>query len=216
MKQPPQQSAVDEFFSRFRQRTLRAGDVFLEPGDEPEGVFYIESGLIRQYDISESGNVLVVNMYKQGSFIPMTWALNNQKNMWYFEAIEESLVRVAPKDTTIKYLQSDTEALFDFAKRLVSGAAGQQRRLAHLMGGGAYTRVLYELTIQLRRFGEQGDGLTCIRISESELGESAGLSREAVSRELSKLRSQGLITTSYKKICTESIERLEEELGFSV
>ena len=93
----------------------------------------------------------------------------------------------------------------------------EDREVVHLMGGGAYTRLLYELTVQFKRFGEaQDDGLLCVHLSEVELGAAAGLSREAVSRELGQLRQKKLITSGYKKICVKDISALEDELGFSV
>ena len=207
---------IHDFFTSFPRKRMSKGDTFLNPGDEPPGVFYLASGKIRQYDITDAGNVVVVNVFKEGAHFPMSWALNNEENVWYFETVEDTTLHVAPKNDAVQFFNDNPDAMLDFLKRLCSGATGQQRRLAHLMGGGAYTRVMYELTVAAKRFGVESDGLICVEMSESSLGEMAGLSREAVSRQLKTLKKKDLIETSYKKICLKDIQKLEEELGFSV
>jgi CRP-like cAMP-binding protein len=72
----------------------------------------------------------------------------------------------------------------------------------------ARSRLLYELLIEARRFGVvSGPGAT-LEINESDIGARAGLARETVSREMSKLKDEGLISVIKNEIHINDLERL--------
>ncbi len=209
-------SAADvtkQFFMKYPRQSYSDGHVLLTPDDAPEGIYFLESGHVKQYDIASNGDEVVVNHFRPGAHFPMNWAINQQPNEWYLEADGDIVLHIAPVEDTMEFFRNNYDSFLLYVQRLCSGATGQQRRMAHLMGGSARSRVLFELITEFRRFGnEHGKELT-INISETELAAKAGLSREAVNRELSKLKSEGLVTRKYRAISTASIEPLQEQLG---
>ncbi len=204
------------FFTKFGQQTYADKHVILSPGDEPEGIYYILEGKVKQYDIAQNGDELVVNILMPGSHFLMSWIFGDKANAWYFEAIGETTVHIAPQNKTMDFFKQNPDATLDFLKRLCSGAAGQQRRMAHLMGGSAESRVLFELIVEFKRFGKPVNSHSEISISEAELAAKAGLSRESVNRELAKLKAEKVITRRYKKIGISDLALLENKLGHTV
>jgi len=82
------------------------------------------------------------------------------------------------------------------------------------MGGSARSRILFELIVECARFGEpQADGSQLIPINESELAKRTGLSRETVSREVTKLKAKHLLIHTGQTISVTSIKKLQDELG---
>lgn len=201
------------FFTQFSSHEYATGEVILESGQTPEGIYYLESGRVQQYDIDSRGHKIVTNIYRPSSFFFMPWAINDRRNEWYFEAMTDVVIRLAPKAGALNFIKANDDVMFDFLKRLSSGAAGQQRRMAHLMGGSARTRLIYELIVQSERFGETiGDGSE-LRITEEELASLAGLTRETVSRELNVLQKQDLIDHAHKNVSIRNLNSLKDELG---
>ena len=88
--------------------------------------------------------------------------------------------------------------------------------MAHLMGGSARSRVLFELIVEFKRFSKSDETSLSINVSESELAAKAGLSREAVNRELGALKSKGIIKREYKTITISNLDKLSAELGQSI
>jgi CRP-like cAMP-binding protein len=87
-------------------------------------------------------------------------------------------------------------------------------RMSLLMRSSAKNRLIYELVIEARRFGENHkDGGYKLDISEISLGARAGLSRETVSREMHKLKYSGLIEIRAKSIIVKDLSLLEDKLG---
>lgn len=207
-------SKIDKFFSQFPLRKYDKDRIMVHAGDNPPGVFYLVSGQVRQYDITEQGNEVIVNVFKPPAFFPMNWAINQTANKYFFAADAAVSFRLAPADETVRFLKSNPDVAFNLLQRLYSGTDGVLRRMAHLMGGSAKTRLIYEIIIEARRFGKhQSDNSLLITLHEEELAARAGLSRETVSRELAKIRDLGLLDVSRHGIRLKSIDKLEAELG---
>jgi len=204
--------AIDTFFSHYRTKRIKKGQIVIYAGDAPAGVYHIQSGKIRQYDINYRGDEIVVNVFKSPAFFPMSWAINKGDNRYFFEAMTDVELQLAPADEVVGFLKSNPDVMYNLLSRLYSGVDGLQRRMAHLMGGSARSRLLFELIVECSRFGVvQDDGSYRLSVSESELAKSSGLSRETANRELSKLKP--LVIYEGKSIVVKSIKELQKVLG---
>jgi CRP/FNR family transcriptional regulator, cyclic AMP receptor protein len=205
---------IEAFFSKYTLRSLKAGEILAQAGEELPGIFYLENGRVRQYDISEHGTELVLNTFKDHAFFPVAWALRKGPNLYFYEAVTPVTFRCAPADQVIAFLKENPDVLLDLLARVYRGTDGVLRRMAYMIGGGAHRRALYELYVASQRFGRQTeDGIT-IAMHEGELARSAGLSRETLSRELQMLKKTGVLHISRKDIVIHDLKALERELGF--
>lgn len=205
---------IDEFFSHYPLKHFKKGQIVIYGGEDPAGIFHIVRGKVRQYDINQRGDEIVVNIFQPPAFFPMSWAINKKPNRYFFETLTDIELHQAPADDVVAFLKSDPNVMYDLLSRLYSGVDGLQRRMAHLMGGSAHSRVLFELIIECHRFGElQEDERYLLTLNESELAQQAGLSRETVNRELSKLKTRKLLSHQGKHLVVTSMKGLQEELG---
>ncbi|HSX29262.1 MAG TPA: Crp/Fnr family transcriptional regulator [Candidatus Saccharimonadales bacterium] len=205
---------VAAFFSNYPLRTYPEGQILIHAGDQPQAILYIASGKVRQYDISYRGDDVVVNIFKEGAFLPMLWAMTEAENRYFFAAETELQVHMAPKDDVVAFMHENPDVVYDLLTRLYRGLDGLLGRLSHLMAGSAKSRLMYELLIESRRFGKRADdGTVSLSITEADLAARAGLSRETVSRELQKIRRDGLVSIDRASIVIASVEGLEQKLG---
>lgn len=205
---------IEEFFEKYPQRHFDKNQILIYTGDEPIGIFNLISGQVRQYDITENGEEIVVNVFKPPAFFPMTWAINKTPNQYFFETSMPVDVRIAPAKDVVKFLKDNLDATYDLLSRLYSSTDGMQRRMAHLMGGSARSRVLFELIIECARFGkQQKDGSYILVMHEDELARRSGLSRGTVNRELGKLKARKMLKIDHKQLIVKDLGRLEKELG---
>ena len=90
-------------------------------------------------------------------------------------------------------------------------------RIIHLMAASAKSRILYELILECRRFGEaRPDGGCYVALRETDLAARAGLSRETVSREVRKLKAEDLISGSRNGMIIKDLAAIERILGSEV
>lgn len=204
---------IANFFAQFKNQIYKKGEILIRADEAPSGIFYIKSGMVKEYLLTKNGDELVVNIFKPGSFSPMSWAMNDTPNEFYFEAVTQSEIYKAPREKVITFLKENTDVLFDLLARVYRGTDGLLLRMAYLMSGEAYERLITELMIHAKRFGEKGgNNEIVIQISEKDLADRAGLTRETISRELKKLKERQLATFAKGQIVIPNIERLEEEL----
>lgn len=203
---------LDKFFSAYTLRTVKPGEILVHAGEDPPGIIYLEVGRVRKYDISESGAELAVNTFKEGAFFPMSWAINDERNEYFYEAATKCAYRIAPREEVLRFLEANYDVMFDLLARVYRGAEGLTRRMAYMAGGSAHRRALLELYIACRRFGvssEEGCGIT---LHEGELAKNAGLSRETFSRELQGLKKAGKVLISRRGLTVTDMAWLEKEL----
>jgi len=204
---------IRTFFADYKQQSYNKGHVLVRPGEDPAGVMFIDTGEVRQYDISEQGVPVVVNLYRPLAFFPVSWAMNKTPNRYFFETITTTTLRWVPAEDVLKFLKENPDVLYDLLSRVFLGTDVLQRRMSHLMVGSAKTRILYELILEVTRFGqEQPDGSYVVPIHLYELAARTGLTRETASREMSKIKQLGIeITRSCIKI--KDLDVLKRELG---
>lgn len=203
---------VENFFEGYPARTYSKDQIAIFSGESPEKIFYIVSGRISQYDISYRGDEIVVNVFKSPAFFPMLWAINQTPNAYFYKAEEDTVVRVAPPEDVIAFIKQNPDVMFDLLARIYKGIDGLLERTVRLMSGSAKSRVMYELLVECRRFGEKIDvNVYKLKIHETELGAHAGLARETVSREIKRLKEHGLIEMKNGEIIVKDIAMLEEQ-----
>lgn len=208
------QTKLHNFFNSYRTRTYKKGQILIFAGDEPGYIFYILKGTVRMYDVSYRGEEIVANVFKQGAFFPMSWAINKTPNYYFFQAAEDVEVVLANPEETVTFVKGNPDVLFDLLARVYRGTDGMMLRMMQLMGGSARERLALELLIACRRFGEKTENNTCqLHITESELASRAGLSRETISRELQKLVHEGTLHTKQGSIYIDHVDKLQTIVG---
>lgn len=205
---------VKSFFDAYPSRQFSKGELVLRPEEKLKDIIYLEEGQVVTYDISVGGNDIVVNAFKPGAFFPLSQAINDTPNLYFYEAVRPVTVRVAPAKDVVAFLKNNPDVAFDLLSRVYRGTDGLLRRTAHLMGGSAKSRLIFELLNASARFGVPGpDNSTFIPLTESDLAKRSGLSRETVSRTIRSLKTAGLVQLQARGVVIFSHADLESTLG---
>lgn len=203
---------IEDFFRSYPLKQYRKGQILIYANDTPSGVFFIESGSVRQYAISKSGDEVVVNVFKPPAFFPMSWAINNSVNEYFYETASDTELRLAPAKNSVSFIKDNPDVLYDLLSRVYRGTDVLLRRMTHLMKGTARTRTILELLIAYQYFGIEKNGQYTVEMPESELAARSGLTRETISRELHKLHTKGLVNIGHRHIVIYDLGQLEHEL----
>lgn len=210
-------TSITDFFNNYRLRRYAKGQVLILNGDEAEYVYHLISGQVKQYDVTYRGEEIILNVFKPPAFFPMSLAINKTENSYIYEAETDIEVRQAPAEEVVEFIKNNPDVMYDLLSRVYRGTDGLIGRMAHLMASSAKSRLIYELIIGARRYGTtQADGSCLLSINEKDLGARAGLTRETVSREMSKLKKDGLIDLQGRSIVIKDLTALEKRLGQAV
>ncbi len=203
------------FFSRYKHQQYKKGEMLIRSDEVPCGVFYLQEGFVKQYTISQKGEELVLNIFKPVAFFPMSWAINETPNNYFFEAMSDVSVWLAPKEDVLMFLKTNPDVLFNLMSRVYKGIDGVLTRMVYLMTGNAYSRLITELIIYAKRFGK-GEDTIKITIPEKDIAAQSGMTRETVSREMKKLKDKGLIRFEENTFIITDLKKLEIELSDNV
>lgn len=192
---------VATFFNAYTPRTYEKGEMVIFADDTVPSIYFLESGLVAQYDISESGDHITLNTFKPHAFFPVSSALNTAPNHYFFEAVTPVVARRAPSDAVLVFLQHNPDVVLDLLSRVYRGTDGLLRQLMQLKSGTAEHRLLLEVCIIAERFGTRNDdGSLELHVTENQLAQQTGLARETVSRAIAALKEQHLVDTSRRGV----------------
>ncbi len=208
---------IANFYNKYPLRHFSKGQVILFAGEDPKYVYYLKSGRIRAYDISGDGEEVVVHVFNTETFFPAAWAIVREPNRYFYKAETDTALRVVPVDDSLAFIRDNPDVMYNTLLRLYRTTEGLLSRIARLMSGTARSRLLHELIIACRRFGElQPDGSIQLNASGQDLAAHSGLSRETVSREMQKLKEAGWVNSTTAGITITNLTALETALGDAI
>lgn len=206
---------MEELFRAGRKVEYRKGTTILNAGDAPEGVIYLEKGYVRMYSISSDGVELTFNIFKPGSYLPVTWILLDEAIKYDFEAMTDVVLFRKNRDEVKDYLLKNPKELMDLTIKIVSGLNGLVARMESIFIGNAAQRVIYVIVNSAKRFGkrnDQGEIVIDLPLSHRDIANMAGLTRETTSLEMKKLDKRKLICYKRRYVVVYDLAKLEQEL----
>jgi CRP/FNR family transcriptional regulator len=207
----------ETFYKQFTTRDSKKGEMLIRADDDPQGIFCLTKGYVRQYTISKLGFELTLHILKPISYFPMVWAINGTPNIYYFEALTAVEVGRAPRDQVVNFIKDKPGVIFELMSELLEDYAETLTRVEHLVFSDAYRRVISVLLYIAKHFGEKhGDGIIIHhRFTQQDIATLVGIARETASNEMSKLEKRGLITYQDHSMIFANLAYLTLELTSS-
>jgi CRP-like cAMP-binding protein len=208
---------LQKFFSTYKHQSFSKGEILIRADDTPQGIYFLTAGEVKKYAISARGEESIITIFKPNTFFPMSFAINQTANKYYYEAINDVEVWRAPVDKTVTFINENPDVVLDLLRRVYSGLDGLTERMVNLMGGNAYDRIVVELLISTKRFGKKivKDNGTCwiLKLSEKDLAAQSGLTRETISRELKVLKEKKVLSYERSVLIINDLKLLENQLS---
>lgn len=206
----------EDFYKKFKTRYYKKGEMLIRADDDPQGIFCLTKGYVRQYTISKTGFELTLHILRPVTYFPMG-AVNGTPNIYYFEALTPVEVGRAPKDEVVDFIKDKPTIIFELLSELIERYAETLTRMEHLVFSDAYRRVISVLLYIAKHFGkEQGTAVIVgHRFTQQDIATLVGVARETASLEMSKLEKKGLVKYVDHSMLFESIENLNSELSSS-
>lgn len=205
----------ENFYKQFQTRSYKKGEMLIRADDDPQGIFYLKKGYVRQYTISKAGYELTLHILRPISYFPMVWAVNGTPNVYYFEALTPVEVGRAPRDQVVNFIKDKPTIIFELLSELIEDYAESLKRIEHLVFSDAYRRVISILLYIAKHFGEKNNKgvIVAHRFTQQDIATLTGVARETASNEMVKLEKKGLVKHVDHSILIVSIKKLELELS---
>src|ERR1035438_2230934 len=102
---------VDLFLTTGVKQTFKKGDYVIRPGETPPGVFYIEQGLVKAYDITryQEENLLIIR--KSNEIFPLIWALTGQERNVIYQSLAATTTWQISRSKLLDFVASQPDSM---------------------------------------------------------------------------------------------------------
>jgi CRP/FNR family cyclic AMP-dependent transcriptional regulator len=209
-----QMAALVELFKAGTRLGYKKGEYIIRPGEAPSAVFYIESGLVKAFNISKYGEENLLIIRKGQEVFPLIWALTGQEREIIYQAMDASVLWRLDQQKYLEFLHSHPSALLPILDMVTEMYRIHSERILNLEYRSVRERLVSFLLTMAGRFGEETDEGTVIKVPlrHQDIGSSINASRETASREVAALERKGLITTKRSFIILKDLKALQAYL----
>lgn len=190
------------------------GEFVVRPGEEPTGVFFIESGLIKSFNYTRYGEENLLSLRKDGEVIGLTLAVTGKKLNVMYTALAPSVLWRLPASQFLDYLRASPESSLATINLLTEMYRLHSEHILNLEYRSVRERLVAYLLTTRWRFGKKINGYVVIEapLRHQDIASYINASRETTSRELNRLQAKGLIESSQGLIILKDIEKLRSYL----
>lgn len=213
---PPDITALQELFlQRGMQYTYKKGEFIIRPGEVPSGIFYIEMGLVKAYDITKYGEENMLIIRRSEEIFPLIWGVTGQERNVIYEAMVPTSVRLIKRSVFQEFINNNPGALSLLLDMAIEMYRLHSERILNMGYRNVRERLVSFLLTTAGRFGQldaNGHTLLNVPLRHQDIGSSISASRETVGREIQALERKGLLSSSDGYITLRSLEALQEFL----
>lgn len=208
---------LEAFLNVFRKGarlTYGKGEYIIRPGESPSHIFYIDSGLVKAFNISKYGEENLLIIRKPHEIFPLIWAVTGQGRSIIYQTLTPTTVWRIDRDDFNSFLREQPEVLYPFLDLIIEQYQMHSERILNLEYRSARERLISFLLTMTLRFGKKStEGvLINVPLRQQDIASSINTSRETTSRELSILERKGLISHSHSYVTIKNKKALKESL----
>lgn len=197
-----------------RRRQLEAGEQLMWEGDEAVLVANVIDGVLKLASHSADGGEQILGLAYPSDFLGRPFG---ETAPYGVEALTEAQICVFERKDFDRFARDHPRLEHKLLERTLT-ELDRSRRWMMLLGrmnaGQKVASFVLELTDRLGKAGAGGESFVTLPLSRQQMADVLGLTIETVSRQLSRLRSAGLIDTpSRREIVLRDRRELEELAG---
>lgn len=215
---PTQSIQISELL-RFADRmvTTDKGEYLFQEGESAEELYIIVSGKVQVSKITSDGRELSLRICGENDICgELTLFTDSPKYLLSAKVLEEGEVAVIRKDVIEREIFNDTKLAFEFMKWMSDHFRKTQTKFRDLILNGKKGALYSTLIRMTNSYGvkkQDGSILIDLPLTNQELANFCGTSRESTNRMLNDLKKDNVISIKKSKITVHNLKYLRDEIG---
>lgn len=205
----------EQFISAYPSGVFEKGQTLLLKGATPKAVYIIESGFVKTYTITAAGNERLVAIDSKGEDIPIGYSFGLiERTQYFYEAYTKCVIRFVPREAYLNHLHTNIESMYRRHTRMATLLLATLMRVNALEQSRAGDKIAATLLYMADQVGVRLRPYKThlkLTITQQEIANSLGLTRETTGIELKKLELKKILTHSRKSYILY-MERLRKYL----
>jgi CRP-like cAMP-binding protein len=200
--------SFDKLLEQYPVKRFAAGDMILYQGEVPNAAYVVKSGIVKAYNISAQGDEKPIAFSGEMEILSSAWVFGKANSSMYFFEAHTDCALYALQDKDILYF------LLDRFVTLTTAASLQLHALEHSKAADKILHMLFYLSEMHGQPETDGTVLIDLPLTQQDLANLLGLTRETTGIELVKLKRTGVLSLSRKRYRVQR-QRLLELIGES-
>jgi len=190
------------FFHGGTKLTYSKGEFIIRPGESPPGVFYLETGLVKAYDITKYGEENLLIIRKTGEFLGLTWAVTGEDRHIIYAALAPTTAYLIRRNAFNEFVREHPSVSLPVIDMITDMYRLHSERIMTLEYRTVRERLISFLLTTAARFGERTPLGTRISVplKHQDIASSISATRETTSRALAELERKGQIKAQQSHI----------------
>lgn len=202
---------IDALAGLAHHRTFTKGTMIFAQGDQGDALYGVASGRVRIVAADDKGHEVFLNILGAGETFGEIALLDGLPRTASAVAIEQSKLIVIPRSQFLSHLEQDPELSRDLMKLLCE----RLRWVSNLLEESAFlagpARVAKRLSSLAETYGRPlPSGDTELVISQAELGQFLGMSRQIINQYLRNWESKGWVILKRGRILVHDVIELKK------
>lgn len=203
-----------DFFKTGTRLQFEKGEFIIRPGETPPGVFFIEMGLVKSYDITKYGEENLLVIRHSGEFLGMTAAITGDERHIIYTSLAPTIAWLVSSEKFIEFLETTPQAALPLLSVVTEMYRVHSERILNLEYRTVRERLVSFLLSMANRFGvETAEGIMLdVPLRHQDIASSISATRETTGRELTILERRGLLSNRSLCITLLDVEALRRFL----
>jgi CRP-like cAMP-binding protein len=192
--------------------TCQTGGLVTSPDIDDERLYIVKRGRVRLYRLTPDGKQLTLDILDKGRIVGrMSWLAQELTDV-YAEAIEDAVVCSFTPLELQRLIDRFPSIGINIIRYLSDRLAASEREREVMAFRSVEQRLATRLLELAERFGlPEGSGKAIdARLTQQELADMIGTSRETLATTVSSLRERGVLEMQNQRVVIRDMERLRE------
>ncbi len=200
-------SQIEQFEIGCRQAIFRAGEIIIKQNTYSSSVAYVKSGLVKLH-LSGSDREHTLKIINAPNYVCLASSISDLYNHFSITAIEDAEICYIDAATFKKFILENSF----FSSQIILDLCRNELRTFHSQVNGLKKQVFGRIAQHLLFFAEDiyFNNQFCLPITRQDLADLSNTTRENVSRYLSELNNEGIISIKGKRISILNEKFLKE------
>ena len=208
------QEDLADLATLLREQKFKKGDVLFRKGSEGDVLYIIKEGAIKIVLPSRLGAERIVAIFSTGDFFGEMALLDGMPRSADAVAIKPSKLLFLDRSVFLQFLKKSDAAI----EKILLSLSFRLRKTDDLLEDTSFLNIPARLAKKLLEIGEtlgNKDGETLkinLKLSQQELADMVGATRESINKELRVLREKGLVSVVGNTTYIHDITRLKRRI----
>lgn len=194
------------------KRIFRKKECIFMEGEERQAVYFIYSGIIKTFKMDQEGNEQIINLLHPGDMFPHIGFFEETPYPATAEVKADAILFIIRIQDFDEFMLNHPHIAMKVMKIMGQKIAALTQRIQEMTSQDVQHRVIFALIRLAQESGLSDNQKVFINIpiTNQDIANIVGSSRETINRVLNKLKKENLIESSRKGIYINDLEQLKE------